>query len=70
MVKKENSSNTLWVVFISICLGFVIRINSVLNADQLFSVFNIDILILFVAIIGLIILLNNKKKIRGNFIVY
>ncbi|MGE7768731.1 hypothetical protein [Peribacillus sp. NPDC096540] len=63
MVKKENSSNTLWVVFISICLGFVIRIYFVLNADQnLFAVFNIDILILFVAIIGLIILLKNKKK--------
>lgn len=63
MVKKEKSSNTLWIVFISICLGFVIRIYSVLNADQnLFSVYNIDILILFIAIIGLIILLNNKKK--------
>ncbi|SNS90184.1 hypothetical protein SAMN05444672_103211 [Bacillus sp. OK838] len=63
MVKSEKSSNTLWIVFISICLGFVIRIYSVLNADQnLFSVYNIDILILFIAIIGLIILLNNKKK--------
>ena len=65
MVRKEKSSNTLWIVFISICLGFVIRIYSVLNADQnLFSVYNIDILILFIAIIGLIILLNNKKKNR------
>lgn len=63
MMKKENSSHTLWIVFISICLGFVIRLFSVLISGQnIFSVFNIDIFILFIAIIVLLILLINKTR--------
>lgn len=63
MMKKEYSSHTLWIVFISICLGFVIRLFSILKAGQnIFSVFNIDIFILFIAIIVLLILLINKTR--------
>ncbi|CAH0302314.1 hypothetical protein SRABI84_04555 [Peribacillus simplex] len=63
METKEKSFKTVIIVLISICLGFIIRMSSVIIADRnLFSMYNIDILILFIAIIGLIIWLNKKKK--------
>lgn len=56
---------TVKIVLISTCIGLIIRMFSVIIADQkVFSINNIDILILFIAIIGLIIFLNKKKKIR------
>lgn len=63
MDTREKSFKTVIIVLISICLGFIIRMFSVIIADRnLFSMYNIDLLILFIAIIGLIIWLNNKKK--------
>ncbi|CAH0163370.1 hypothetical protein SRABI96_01011 [Peribacillus sp. Bi96] len=63
METKERSFKRVIIVLISICLGFIIRMSSVIIADRnLFSMYNIDILILFIAIIGLIIWLNKKKK--------
>ncbi|ASS92591.1 hypothetical protein BS1321_00525 [Peribacillus simplex NBRC 15720 = DSM 1321] len=63
METEEKSFKTVIIVLISICLGFIIRMSSVIIADRnLFSMYNIDILILFIAIIGLIIWLNKKKK--------
>lgn len=63
MENKEKSFKTVIIVLISICLGFIIRMSSVIIADRnLFSMYNIDLLILFIAIIGLIIWLNKKKK--------
>ncbi len=63
METKEKSFKTVIIVLISIFLGFIIRMSSVIIADRnLFSMYNIDILILFIAIIGLIIWLNKKKK--------
>ncbi len=63
METKEKSFKTVIIVLISICLGFIIRMSSVIIADRnLFSMYNIDLFILFIAIIGLIIWLNKKKK--------
>lgn len=63
METKEKSFKTVIIVLISICLGFIIRMSSVIIAGRnLFSMYNIDLLILFIAIIGLIIWLNKKKK--------
>ncbi|KOR83154.1 hypothetical protein AM233_02795 [Bacillus sp. FJAT-22058] len=63
METKEKRFKTEIIVLISICLGFIIRMSSVIIADRnLFSMYNIDLLILFIAIIGLIIWLNKKKK--------
>lgn len=63
METKEKSFKTVIIVLISICLGFIIRMSSVIIADRnLFSMNNIDLFILFIAIIGLIIWLNKKKK--------
>lgn len=63
MENKEKSFKTVKIVLISICLGFIIRMSSVIIAGRnLFSMYNIDLLILFIAIIGLIIWLNKKKK--------
>ncbi|PAL08147.1 hypothetical protein B8W99_22675 [Peribacillus simplex] len=63
METKEKGFKTVIIVLISICLGFIIRMSSVIIADRnLFSMYNIDLLILFIAIIGLIIWLNKKKK--------
>lgn len=63
METKEKRFKTLIIVLISICLGFIIRMSSVIIAGRsLFSMYNIDLLILFIAIIGLIIWLNKKKK--------
>lgn len=63
METKEKRFKTVIIVLISICLGFIIRMSSVIIADRnLFSMYNIDLLILFIAIIGLIIWLNKKKK--------
>ncbi|PHD73981.1 hypothetical protein COF64_15910 [Bacillus sp. AFS043905] len=63
METKEKSFKTVIIVLISICLGFIIRMASIIIADRsLFSMYNIDLLILFIAIIGLMIWLNKKKK--------
>lgn len=63
METNEKRFKTVIIVLISICLGFIIRMSSVIIADRnLFSMYNIDLLILFIAIIGLIIWLNKKKK--------
>ncbi len=63
METKEKRFKTVVIVLISICLGFIIRMSSVIIAGRnLFSMYNIDLLILFIAIIGLIIWLNKKKK--------
>lgn len=63
METKEKSFKTVIIVLISICLGFIIRMSSVIIADRnLFSMYNIDLFILFIAIIGLMIWLNKKKK--------
>lgn len=63
METKEKNFKTIIIVLISICLGFIIRMSSIIIADRsLFSMYNIDLLILFIAIIGLIIWLNKKKK--------
>ncbi len=63
METKEKRFKTVIIVLISICLGFIIRMSSVIIAGRnLFSIYNIDLLILFIAIIGLIIWLNKKKK--------
>ncbi|MEC0345127.1 hypothetical protein [Peribacillus frigoritolerans] len=63
METKEKGFKTVIIVLISICLGFIIRMSSVIIADgNLFSMYNIDLLILFIAIIGLIIWLSKKKK--------
>ncbi len=63
METKEKGFKTVIIVLISICLGFIIRMSSVIIADRnLFSMYNIDLLILFIAIIGLIIWLSKKKK--------
>lgn len=63
METKEKGFKTVIIVLISICLGFIIRMSSVIIAGRnLFSMYNIDLLILFIAIIGLIIWLNKKKK--------
>ncbi|KRF52055.1 hypothetical protein ASG97_09405 [Bacillus sp. Soil745] len=63
METKEKRFKTVIIVLISICLGFIIRMSSVIIADRnLFSMNNIDLFILFIAIIGLIIWLNKKKK--------
>ena len=63
METEEKSFKTVIIVLISICLGFIIRMSSVIIADRnLFSMNNIDLFILFIAIIGLIIWLNKKKK--------
>ncbi len=63
METKEKGFKTVIIVLISICLGFIIRMSSVILADRnLFSMYNIDLLILFIAIIGLIIWLSKKKK--------
>ncbi|PAK38661.1 hypothetical protein CHI08_20220 [Peribacillus simplex] len=63
METKEKRFKTVIIVLISICLGFIIRMSSVIIAGRnLFSMYNIDLLILFIAIIGLIIWLNKKKK--------
>lgn len=63
METKEKRLKTVIIVLISICLGFIIRMSSVIISDRnLFSMYNIDLLILFIAIIGLIIWLNKKKK--------
>lgn len=62
---KEIKFKSVKIVLISTCIGLIIRMFSVIIADQkVFSINNIDILILFIAIIGLIIFLNKKKKIR------
>ncbi len=63
METKEKGFKTVIIVLISICLGFIIRMSSVIIAGRnLFSMYNMDLLILFIAIIGLIIWLNKKKK--------
>lgn len=63
METKEKGFKTVIIVLISICLGFIIRMSSVIIAGRsLFSMYNIDLFILFIAIIGLIIWLNKKKK--------
>lgn len=63
METEEKSFKTVIIVLISICLSFIIRMSSVIIADRnLFSMNNIDLFILFIAIIGLIIWLNKKKK--------
>lgn len=63
METKEKRFKTVIIVLISICLGFIIRMSSVIIAGRnLFSMYNIDLFILFIAIIGLIIWLNKKKK--------
>ncbi|PAW30523.1 hypothetical protein BKC07_02865 [Peribacillus simplex] len=63
METKEKRFKTVIIVLISICLGFIIRMSSVIIADRnLFSMNNIDLFILFIVIIGLIIWLNKKKK--------
>lgn len=62
---KERKLKSVKIVLISTCIGLIIRMFSVIIADQkVFSINNIDILILLIAIIGLIIFLNKKKKIR------
>ncbi len=63
METKEKGFKTVMIVLISICLGFIIRMSSVIIAGRnLFSIYNMDLLILFIAIIGLIIWLNKKKE--------
>ncbi|AOH54855.1 hypothetical protein ABE28_010870 [Peribacillus muralis] len=60
---KGTSLKTLMIVLISICLGLIIRISSILIVDQnLFSMNNIDLFLLFIAMIGLIVVLYIKKK--------
>lgn len=62
---NEKKFKSVKIVLISTCIGLIIRMFSVIIADQkVFSIYNIDILILIIAIIGLIIFLNKKKKIR------
>lgn len=62
---KEKKIKSVKIVLISTCIGLIIRMFSVIIADQkVFSIYNIDILILILAIIGLIIFLNKRKKIR------
>lgn len=68
---KEKGFKTVIIVLISICLGFIIRMSSVILADRnLFSIYNVDLLILFIAIIGLNIWLNKKKKKGSNHSVW
>ncbi|MFY0780979.1 hypothetical protein AB1K18_11895 [Peribacillus simplex] len=65
---KEIKLKSVKIVLISTCIGLIIRMFSVIIADQkVFSINNIDILILFIAIIGLIIFLNKKKKNKIKF---
>ncbi len=63
MEKNKKSLKTVLIVLISLCLGFIIRLSSIIIADRnLFSMYNIDLLLLFIAMVGLIILLYIKKK--------
>lgn len=63
MKKNKKSLKTVLIVLISLCLGFIIRLSSIIIADRnLFSMYNIDLLLLFIAMVGLIIVLYIKRK--------